>query len=40
MGGKSGGPKTIGISERVQRMFRWWNLDKFGKYENRKNIKP
>ena len=26
--GESGGSKSIGISERFQRIVRWWNLDK------------
>ena len=28
-GGKCGGPKTIGISKRFQRIFQAWNLDKY-----------
>ena len=36
---KSGGSKTIGFSERVQRILRWWDLDEFWKSEIFKNIK-
>ena len=36
---KSGGSRTIGFSERLQKTTRWWNLDKFWKSENHKHLK-